>query len=61
MKDKFRAVMKDALKSILGYVPDIYDEGPVFSAARGAAEFARRGGFSVEPKKDLGMEPETRT
>jgi hypothetical protein len=44
-EDKFRAVMEDALKSILGYVLEIYDEDPVFSAARGAAEFARRGGF----------------
>ena len=44
-EDIFRAVMKDALKSILGYVPDVYDEEPVFSAAHGAAEFARRGGF----------------
>lgn len=26
-------------------VPDVYDADPVFSAARGAAEFARRGGF----------------
>jgi hypothetical protein len=24
---------------------DVYDETPVFSAAQGAAEFARRGGF----------------
>jgi hypothetical protein len=44
-EDKFTAVMKDALKSILGYMPDVYDEDPGFSAARGAAEFARRGGF----------------
>jgi hypothetical protein len=44
-EDKFRDVMKDALKSILGYMPDIYDEDPVFSAARGAAEFAKHGGF----------------
>jgi hypothetical protein len=29
---------------ILGYVPDVYDDDPVFSAARGAAEFARHGG-----------------
>jgi hypothetical protein len=36
--------MEDALKSILGYVPDVYDDDPVFSAGRGAAEFARRGG-----------------
>lgn len=43
--DTFRTVIEDALKSILGYVPDVYDDDPVFSAARGAAEFARRGGF----------------
>jgi hypothetical protein len=31
----FRAVIEDALKSILGYVPDVYDDDAVFSAARG--------------------------
>jgi hypothetical protein len=44
-RNTFKAVMEDALKSILGYVPDVYDDDPVFSAARDAAEFARRGGF----------------
>jgi hypothetical protein len=44
-EDKFRAAMEDTLKTILGYVPEIYDKDPVFNAARGAAEFARRGGF----------------
>lgn len=44
-EDNFRAVMEDALKSILGYASGVYDEDSVFSAARGAAEFARRGGL----------------
>ena len=41
--DKLRHILSDTLISVFGYVPDIYEEDPVFTASSGAAEFARRG------------------
>lgn len=42
---KFRSILEDALRRLLGEVPEILDEDPVFRTAHGAAELAKRGGY----------------
>ena len=41
----FRAFLEDVVEQVLGYLPKIYDQDPVFMVARRAAEFAKRGGY----------------
>jgi hypothetical protein len=41
----FNLVLEDTLGNVLGYVPKAYQDDHVFAAARGAAEFARGGGY----------------
>ena len=43
--DKFRAVLEEALLRYNGKSPEIFDDDPVFRAAQGAAEMARRRRF----------------
>ena len=45
MKTKFRSVLDDALRHLLGEVLEIIDENPIFRPAQGAAELAKRGGY----------------
>ena len=41
----FRRILEDALRSLLGEVPEIVDVDPIFRPAQGAAELAKRGGY----------------
>jgi hypothetical protein len=41
----FRNILEDALRNLLGDVPEILDEEPIFRTAQGAAELAKRGGY----------------
>lgn len=43
--ERFRVVLEDALLRYVGKLPEIFDEDPVFRAAQGAAEMARRRRF----------------
>lgn len=45
MRTKFRSVLDDALRHLLGEVPEIMDKNPIFEPAQGAAELAKRGGY----------------
>ena len=54
--EKLRHILGDVLVRMLGYMPEFYDDDPVFAAAGGAAEFARRGGYrwnTSEPIRGL--------
>ena len=42
---RLRHILSDTLVPMLGYIPDVYEEDPVFAASSGAAVFARRGGY----------------
>ena len=42
---KLREILEDVLTRFVGFLPEIYDKDPVFAAASGAAEIARRGGY----------------
>jgi hypothetical protein len=42
---KFRSIFQDALRRLLGEVPEILDEDPIFRTAEGAAELAKRDGY----------------
>lgn len=42
---KFRSILKDALRRLLGEVPEILNEDPIFRTAQGAAELAKRDGY----------------
>ena len=45
METKFRSVLDDALRHLLGEMPEIMDKNPIFGPAQGAAELAKRGGY----------------
>jgi len=45
MKTKFRSVLDDTLRHLLGEVPEIMDKNPIFGPAQGAAELAKRRGY----------------
>jgi hypothetical protein len=44
-KPRFREVLEGVVDAILGGEPDIFDQQPIFSAANGAAELAKRAIF----------------
>jgi hypothetical protein len=41
----FRSILEEALRSLLGKVPEIVDDNPIFRTAQGAAELAKHGGY----------------
>lgn len=43
--EKLKHILSHVLVQMLGYMPKVYEDDPVFAAANGAAEFARRGGY----------------
>jgi hypothetical protein len=56
----FRIILEDTVVGALGHNPEAYPGHGVFGAARGAAEFARRGGYfwnssEAPPCADTGM------
>lgn len=56
----FRIILEDTVVGALGYNPEAYPGHEEFGAARGAAEFARRGGYfwnssEAPPYADTGM------
>ena len=42
---KLTSILEDALRRLLGEVPEILDEDPIFRTAQGAAELAKRDGY----------------
>lgn len=43
---KFRSILEDALRRLLGKVPEILGEDPIFRTVQGVAELAKRGGYN---------------
>ncbi|KAH9991514.1 hypothetical protein F4779DRAFT_632020 [Xylariaceae sp. FL0662B] len=55
-KLRFREVLEEVVEDVIGSEPEIVDQDPEFSAAKGAAELAKRAIFRQMEKLDTGSE-----
>ncbi|KAI8944087.1 hypothetical protein F4801DRAFT_260946 [Xylaria longipes] len=55
-KPRFRGVLREVVDNVLGGQPEIVDQQPEFSAARGAAELAKRAIFRQTKELDTASE-----